>query len=60
MASTTPQIPAHIIAAVREAWREYDRARDANDYGLAKAIREGLDQRAREYGLADAWALANL
>lgn len=57
---TSRTIPPHVVEAVRYAWAEFDRARDANDWALAKAIREGLDQRARMLGLNSADDLANL
>ena len=52
-------IPPHVLEAVRLAWDEYDKAKDAGNLAHALAILKGLDERAREYGLADAWALCN-
>lgn len=55
-----PTLPRHIIDAIRYAWIEYDKARDANDWALARAIRSGLDERARRLGLTSADDIANL
>lgn len=48
------------VRAIRVAWALYDDAKDRGDLGHAKAIREGLERKARELGLKSADELTNL
>lgn len=48
------------LRAIRVAWALYDDARDKGDLGHAKAIREGLERKARELGLKSADDLSNI